>query len=117
MADKYYITGDINTTNKNYGEKRVEIGGSGGGSILKLTLDTSGDFPKMTEKAGVIWEALNSGTNVFVEMEGVITPVMSAGYFEGDGYMFVMAYWEGNTLKKADYYAVSADDYPEIPQT
>ena len=90
---------------------------SGGGEALIITIDTSGDQPKFNTKAGVVWEAISNGANVYVDMNGLLCPILTAGYWEDDGYEFDMVYWQTTTLKKAMYLANTADDYPEIPMT
>lgn len=73
MADKYYITGDINTTNKNYGEKRVEIGGGGDGVIV-LSTTREGTTTYLSMTWNEIKEAVASGKLVVLPRIDTVTP-------------------------------------------
>lgn len=108
-----WATGDVVTSTK---LNNIENGIVAQQALI-ITLDTSGDQPKFNTKAGVVWEAISNGANVYVDMNGFLSPILTAGYWEDDGYEFDMVYWQTTTLKKAMYLAATADDYPEIPMT
>lgn len=117
MADKYYITGDINTTNKNYGEKRVEIGGGGGGSGLNVAF-TEGVGDKTI---GEIKSVLDNGGSVVFSFSGDICPLL---YYTVIGnsvlLAYVSAYNPSTNVMTTRYVVASAtdeSDYPEVPIT
>lgn len=96
MAEKYFITGDIvGADAPNYGEKRVEIGGS---SALIVDMEASAGVITLKEKSKVIYDAFANGSPVIGKLQGQNgTGICNCIYATNDnGYKFVL--WCGQDL-------------------
>lgn len=110
MADKYFITGDIVSADApNYGEKRVEIGGS---SALIIDMEVSESTITLKEKSKVIYDAYANGGVV----RGKMTNEHGVDYCScitasnDKGYQFVL--WCGQDL--GIFESANDNDFPSM---
>ena len=111
MADKYYITGDINTTNKNYGEKRVEIGGSG--SLVLEEITVSDTQRRLSATWREITDAMASGTMVvlpYVSSDNTVYQYRLCLQARISDNSYMVGFFVGGATDA--WYTDSADGYP-----